>query len=66
MYSPRLEIERAFSILEEIMMAVNIWYSRNKNYDTAMGQKITAYNLMGLSNMVAKENPREIMKIAYC
>ena len=48
------------------MMTVNIWYSRNKNYDTAMGQKITAYNLMGLSNMVAKENPREIMKIAYC
>ena len=48
------------------MMAVNIWYSRNKNYDTAMAQKITANNLIGLSNMVVKENPREIMKIAYC
>lgn len=35
-----------FSILEEILGSENIWYVRNRNYDTAMGLKIIAYNLM--------------------
>jgi hypothetical protein len=46
LYSLRWEIERTFSILEEIMNAENIWYVRNRSYDTAMGLKAIAYNLM--------------------
>ncbi len=46
LYSLRWEIERKFSILEEIMRAENIWYNRNRSYDTAIGLKAIAYNLM--------------------
>ena len=35
LYSLRWEIERTFSILEEIMIADNIWYTSNRDYDTA-------------------------------
>ena len=30
--------------------AENIWYNRNRSYDTAMGLKAIAYNLMVISN----------------
>jgi hypothetical protein len=66
LYSLRWEIERTFSILEEIMRAENIWYNRNRSYDTAMGLKAIAYNLMVISNIEAGEKPREIMKIVSC
>jgi hypothetical protein len=46
LYSLRLEIERTFSILEEIMKTENIWYVKNRDYDIAMGLKAIAYNLM--------------------
>ncbi len=66
LYSLRWEIERTFSILEEILQCENIWYTRNRSYDTAIGLKAIAYNLMVVSNMEAGERPREIMKIVSC
>jgi len=51
MYSLRWEIGRTFSILEEIMGSEDIWYVKKRNYDTAMGLKIIAYNLMVISNI---------------
>ena len=66
LYSLRWEIERTFSILEEIMRAENIWYIKKRSYDTAIGLKAIAYNLMIVSNVKAGEKPREIMKIVSC
>jgi hypothetical protein len=43
-----------------------IWYVRNRNYDTAMGLKIIAYNLMVISNIENGERPRSINKIVVC
>ncbi len=66
MHSLRWEIERMLSILEEIMKTENIWYVRNRDYDTAMGLKAIAYNLMIVSNIKTGNKPREIMKIVSC
>ena len=66
LYSLRWEIERTFSILEEIMRAENIWYTRNRSYDAAIGLKAIAYNLMIVSNIKMGNKPREIMKIVSC
>jgi len=66
LYSLRWEIERTFSILEEILQCENIWYTKNREYDSAMGLKAIAYNLMVISNVEAGEKPREIMKIVAC
>lgn len=65
-YAMRWEIERTFSILEEIMHSENIWYNRNRDYDAAIGLKILAYNLMLASNIRMGENPRNTMKIVSC
>ena len=51
MYSMRWEIERTFSILEEIMGSENIWYVSNRDYDNIIGLKVIAYNLMVISNI---------------
>ena len=66
MHSMRWEIERTFSILEEIMSSENIWYVGNRNYDTAIGLKVVAYNLMVVSNIELGASRREIMKIVSC
>ncbi len=66
LYSLRWEIERTFSILEEIMKAENIWYVRNRSYYSAIGLKTIAYNLMVVSNIEFGENPTEVMKIVAC
>lgn len=66
MYTLRWKIERTFSILEEIMKVEYIWYTINRDYDTAMGLKTIAYNLIILSNRKPGEKPREIMKIVSC
>ena len=66
LYSLRWQIERTFSILEEIMKTENIWYVKNRDYDTAMGLKAIAYNLMVVSNMKSGEKAREIKKIVVC
>ncbi|WP_081141890.1 transposase [Ferroplasma acidiphilum] len=66
MYPLRWEIERTFSILEEILKAEYIWYTVKRDYDTAIGLKTIAYNLMVISNMELGEKPREIMKIVNC
>ncbi|MFG1556081.1 MAG: transposase [Thermoplasmataceae archaeon] len=66
LYSLRWEIERTFSILEEIMRGENIWYTRNRSYNTAIGLKAIAYNIMIVSNIKTGNKPREIMKIVSC
>ena len=66
LYSLRWEIERTFSILEEILQCENIWYTKNRDYDSTMGLKAIAYNLMIISNQEAGDKPREIMKIVAC
>ena len=66
MYSMRWEIERTFSILEEIMGSENIWYVSNRDYDNIIGLKVIAYNLMVISNIKLGDNRREIMKIVSC
>ncbi len=66
LYSLRWEIERTFSILEEIMETEDIWYTRNRSFDTAIGLKAIAYNLMIVSNIKMGNKPREIMKIVCC
>jgi hypothetical protein len=66
MYSMRGEIERTFSILEELLQSENIWYIRNRNYDAAIGLKIIAYNLLVISNKETGEKPGKIKKIVSC
>ena len=66
MYSMRWEIERAFSILEEIMGSENIWYASNRDYDNIIGLNVITYNLMVISNIELGNNRREIMKIVSC
>ena len=41
LYSLRWEIERTFSILEGIMNMENIWYVKNRNYDTTVGRRLS-------------------------
>ena len=66
MYPLRWEIERTFDILEEILKAEYIWYTSNMDYDTAIGLKTIAYNLMVISNRELGEKQGEIMKIVNC
>jgi hypothetical protein len=48
------------------MKIENIWYTKNRDYDTAAGLEVIAYNLMVISNIESGEKPREIMKIVSC
>lgn len=66
LYSLRWEKERTFSILEDIPRCENVWYIQKRSYDTAIGLKAIAYNLMIVSNIEAGEKAREIMKIVRC
>ena len=66
MHPLRAEIERTFSIFEEILKCKNILYTVNRDYDTAIGLKTMAYNLMIISNMELGEKPGEIMKVVNC
>ena len=62
MYYLRWEIERTFSILEEILQCENVLYTGNRSNDTAVGFKAIAYNLMVISNIKTENKPRETMK----
>ncbi len=66
MYTLRWEIERTFSIMEEMLQCECVWYTKNRNYDTTMGLKAIAYNLMIVVNGEIGENPRSIMKFVSC
>lgn len=66
MYSHRWETERTFSILEDILQNENIWHAPNRSYDTTIGLKIIAYNLMTISNTETGDKHSEIMKIVNC
>ena len=48
------------------MGAENIWYARDRSYDTAIGLKAITYNLMSVSNIKMGNKHREIMKIVSC
>ena len=63
LYPLRREIEHTFSLLEEIMKAENIWYTNNRECDTAIGLKTIAYNLMVISNRILREKRSKIMKM---
>ncbi len=43
-YRLRLEIERTFSILEEIIHCEHIRYVSNRNYVVAVDERIVVYN----------------------
>ena len=62
-YSLRWEIERAFAILEDILGCEYIWYVRNRDYDTSIGMKIVAYNLVILLNQMYHRPKRQIMNV---
>jgi hypothetical protein len=62
-YRLRWEIERTFSILEEILHSEHIWYVRNRNYDVAVGERIVAYNCIVLVNQIGQRSKREIMDL---
>jgi hypothetical protein len=64
--SLRWEIERTFSILEEILQCENVWYIGKRSYDTATNLKTIAYNHMVISNIEAGDRSREIKKIVSC
>jgi len=66
LYKLRWEIERTFNILEDILECENIWYTKNRDYDTIIGLKTIAYNLMVISNMELGETLRSMMKIVVC
>ena len=66
LYSLRWEIERTFSILEEMLHCENIWYNMNSSYNHAVGFKIIAYSLTAISNILSGERPRKIKKIVSC
>ena len=51
MYSMRWQIERTFSILEDIIGSENIWYVSNRDCDNIIGVKVIAYNVMLVSNI---------------
>ena len=62
-YRLRWEIERTFSILEEILHCENIFYLSNRNYDVTMGERIVAYNCIVMVNQIRQRPKREIMDI---
>ena len=62
-YRLRWEIERTFSILKEILNCAKIGYVRNRNYDFAIGERITAYNCINMVNQIKQRLKREIMDI---
>ena len=62
-YKLRWEIERTFSILKEILRMERIWYVKHRNYDTAIGEIIVAYNCIVMSDKIAGMPGRKIMHI---
>ena len=57
-YRLRWEIERTFSILEEILHSEHIWYVRSRNYDVVVGERIVAYNCILLVNQIGQRSKR--------
>ena len=66
LYSLRWEIERTFSILEEMLHCENIWYTHNRSYDHAISFKIIVCNLIVISNILSGKRPKKIKMIASC
>ena len=62
-YKLRWEIERTFSILEEILLSEHIWYVSNRNSDVAVGERIVAYNGIILVNQLRQRLKRKIMEL---
>ena len=64
-YKLREEIERTNSILEGILDSEFIWYTRNRDFDTAIGLKILTYNLVVIYNHLHGRSLRRIMDIIH-
>ena len=62
-YKLRWEIERAFSILKEILEMEYIWYVKHRNYDVSIGEIIVAYNCIVMANKITGISGRKIMYI---
>ena len=65
-YFLRLETEWILPILEEIMKTENIWYLKDRDYDTTICLTTIAYNLMVISNIRQRGRPRKIKKVSAC
>ena len=64
-YKLREEIERTNSILEGILDSEFIWYTSNRDFDTAIGLKILTYNLVVIYNHLNHRSLRKIMDIIH-
>lgn len=61
-YKLRREIERTFSILEEIRYCELIWYVHNRNCDVHIGQRFVAFNAIVMVNKMEHRSKREIIE----
>jgi len=64
-YKLREEIERTNSILEGTLDSEFIWYTRNRDFDTAIGLKILTHNLVVIHNHLHGRSLSEIMDIIH-
>ena len=62
-YKLRWEIERTFSILNEILEMEYIWYVKHRNYDVSIGEIIVSYNCIVMANKITGISGRKIMYI---
>ncbi|WMT55292.1 MULTISPECIES: transposase [unclassified Acidiplasma] len=62
-YKFRWEIERTFSILNEILEMEYIWYVKHRNYDVSIGEIIVSYNCIVMANKITGISGRKIMYI---
>ena len=62
-YKLRWEIERAFSIIKEILVMEHTWHVKHRNYDIAIGEIIVAYNCIVMADKITGISGRKIMYI---
>ena len=62
-YSLRWEIERTFTILEDILKREYMWSVRNRNHNVSIGMKIVAYKIIILLNQMYQRPKRQIMDV---
>ena len=60
-YKLRWEIERAFSVLKQILEMEYIWYVKYRNYDIVIGEIIITYNCIVMANKVEGVLRRKII-----
>ena len=60
-YKLRWEIERAFSILDEILHCEHIWCVHNRNYDVHIGRRLVTFNTIVMVNKMEQRSKREMI-----